>query len=80
MREQDDSLSLPVIAVAILMIVAFLPVVMYHEVEMLLARLKERARDSARRSLAARYWPRGRRPAKEQPGLVAARTSPSFPP
>ena len=72
MREDDDTLSLPVIAVAILMIVAFLPVVMYHEVEMRLARIKERARDSARRSLAALCRPRGRRPAKEQPGLVAA--------
>lgn len=48
MREDDDSLSLPVIAVAILMMVAFLPVVIYHEVAMLLARIKERARFSSR--------------------------------
>ena len=64
MREDDDSLSLPVIAVAILIMVAFLPVVIYHEVEMQLARIKERARDSLRRSMAARRWARGPRPAK----------------
>jgi hypothetical protein len=68
MREDEDSLSLPVIAVAILMMVAFLPVVIYHEAAMLLARIKERARDNLRRSMAAPRWARGRRPAKADYG------------
>jgi hypothetical protein len=65
MRDDDDSLSLPVIAVAILMMAAFLPVVIYHEAALLLARITERARDRSRRSMAARCWARGRHPAKE---------------
>jgi hypothetical protein len=56
MREDDDSPGLPVIAVAILMAVAFLPVVIYHEVAMLLARIKERARYSSRRSRSSRRY------------------------
>ena len=64
MREDDDAPGWPVIAVAILMAVAFLPIVICHVVAMLLARITERARYSLRRSMAARRWARDRRPAK----------------
>ena len=65
MHQDDDFPAWPVILVAILIALVFLPLVLFHAVTMLLARIKQRARFSSLRSMAARCWARGRRPAEK---------------